>query len=115
MNSIETIPTTTPTQTPTETHEQYLNRCVTAIKVGILRFLYNMEHKNQSIVLVDELFKEQEYLLQRAREDKERIEKELAQNVNAIGLKHQIDFMVQMLEHAAVTLNNMKNHLQLIQ
>lgn len=104
--------TTTPTQTQTETREQYLNRSITAIKTGILRFLYNMEHKNKTVVLVDELFKEQEYLMKRAIESQVNIEDELEKNPNVIGLQHQILFMIKMMEHAHQTLTNMKVYLE---
>jgi hypothetical protein len=103
---------TTPTQTPTETREQYLNRSITAIKTGILRFLYNMEHKNKSVELVDELFQEQTYVLKRAIETQVEIEEELETNPNVIGLRHQILFMVDMMNHAHQTLTSMKVYLE---
>lgn len=104
--------TTTPKQTQTETREQYLNRSVTAIKTGILRFLYNMEHKNKSVELVEELFKEQDYVLKRAIETQVDVEDELEKNPNVIGLRHQMIFMTDMMRHAHVTLTNMKVYLE---
>lgn len=103
---------TTPTQTQTETREQYLNRSITAIKTGILRFLYNMDHKNKTVPLVDELFAEQDYILKRAIETQVDIEEELEKNPNVIGLRQQILFMINMMEHAHQTLTSMKVYLE---